>query len=82
MTDQKLLVMEKLTIFSFIVFAFRLRIHDTCSVHSLHAIPGILGGKAKIYEKPLHYLLSSTNELGIVVAKENKLRSDFPFDYP
>ena len=24
-------------------FTFKLRVHDTCSVHSLHAIPGLLG---------------------------------------
>ena len=28
------------------LFTQRLRIHDTCSVHSLHAIPGTLGGIA------------------------------------
>ena len=52
----KLLVMEKLQYLLLLFFAFRLRIHDTCSVHSLHAIPGILGGKEKDYEKPLHLI--------------------------
>ena len=28
------------------LFTYKLRIHDTCSVHSLHAIPGTLGGFA------------------------------------
>ena len=28
------------------LFTYKLRIHDTCSVHSLHALPGTLGGIA------------------------------------
>ena len=28
------------------LFTYKLRIHDTCSVHSLHALPGTLGGLA------------------------------------
>ena len=26
------------------IFTFKFRVHDTCSVHSLHALPGTIGG--------------------------------------
>ena len=31
------------------LFSDKLKIHDTCGVHSLHAIPGLLGGVASIF---------------------------------
>ena len=35
-------------VFSPTFFIYKIKIHDSCGVHSLHAIPGLLGGVASI----------------------------------
>ena len=35
------------------IFTYKLRVHDTCSVHSLHALPGILGKTSSLHPSGL-----------------------------
>ncbi|XP_059501422.1 ammonium transporter Rh type A isoform X2 [Stegostoma tigrinum] len=43
------------------IFASKLKIHDTCGVHNLHGMPGILGGIAGIIASAM----ASTNVYGV-----------------